>query len=262
RDDHGARIEAAEVHPGGFGVGDDLIGARLLESHGHRVEERVVDQFDAELAQPGREECREPMHVLRDGLDPTRPVIDGVHRGDDGEQRLRGADVARRLLAADVLLAGLQRHPERALSLRVHRDADDASGHVPHVLLAAGEVGGVRSAIAERHTEALRRSDRDVAPSSPGGASRHKERMSAATTASAPCAWTLEMKGRRSRTFPSVDGYWRSAPKILVLKSNWSGSPTTTCQPRGFARVRTTSMVCGWQSEAMKNAEAPLPATA
>jgi hypothetical protein len=36
-------------------------------------------------------------------------VVDGVHRGDDGEQHLGGADVGGGLLAADVLLAGLQR---------------------------------------------------------------------------------------------------------------------------------------------------------
>jgi hypothetical protein len=35
----------------------------------------------------------------------------GVHRGDVREERLRGADIGRGLLAADVLFPGLQRHP-------------------------------------------------------------------------------------------------------------------------------------------------------
>jgi len=70
------------------------------------------------------------------------------------------------------------------------------------------------------------------------------------------------MKARRSRTRPSVDGYCTSAPNTLVLKSNESGSPTTTRHPSGSARVRTTSMVCGWQSLATKNALASPPFTA
>ena len=40
---------------------------------------------------------------------PVGPVVDGVHAGHHREQHLRGADVARGLLAADVLLARLQR---------------------------------------------------------------------------------------------------------------------------------------------------------
>ncbi len=32
-----------------------------------------------------------------------------------------------------------------------------------------------------------------------------------------------------------------------------SGSPTTTSMPMGSARVRTTSMVCGWHSASTKN---------
>ena len=44
-------------------------------------------------------------------LQPFGAVIDRVHRGDDRQQHLRGADVGGRLFAADMLLAGLQRQP-------------------------------------------------------------------------------------------------------------------------------------------------------
>jgi hypothetical protein len=66
-----------------------------------------VQNLDAELAQSRGEERRDAVHVLRDGLHAGSAVVHGVHRRDDGEKRLRGADVARRLLAADVLLARL-----------------------------------------------------------------------------------------------------------------------------------------------------------
>ena len=48
------------------------------------------------------------MHFARDVLESFRAVIDGIHRGHHGEQHLGGADVGSGLVAADVLLAGLQ----------------------------------------------------------------------------------------------------------------------------------------------------------
>ena len=44
-------------------------------------------------------------------------VVDRVHGGDVGEQRLRRADVAGRLVAPDVLLPRLQRQPETVVTL-------------------------------------------------------------------------------------------------------------------------------------------------
>ena len=93
---------------------------------------------------------------------PSAPWYDGVQTGDHREQDLRGADVARRLLAPDVLLARLQREPERGAALRVDRHADEAAGQRAPVLVAHREVRGVRSAEAERHPEALRRADDHV----------------------------------------------------------------------------------------------------
>ena len=101
-------------------------------------------------------------------------MIDGVHARDDCEQNLRSADVARRLLAADVLLARLERHAQRRLSIGVARDADDASRDMALELVARREESSVRSAISERNSEALRVSDDDVgAPFS----RRHEQRQ-------------------------------------------------------------------------------------
>src|SRR5947208_1439733 len=62
--------------------------------------------------QAGSEALREQMNTLRDLFQPLGAVIAGVHRGDVGEQRLRRADVAGRLFAADVLFARLQGEPQ------------------------------------------------------------------------------------------------------------------------------------------------------
>src|SRR2546422_2437705 len=85
------------------------------------------------VAEPGhrlREQDGEGVHALGDAAQPFGPVIHGVHARHHGEEHLRGADVARGLLAPDVLLARLQRHAERGTAGGIARYADDAAGHV------------------------------------------------------------------------------------------------------------------------------------
>ena len=82
-------------------------------------------------------------------------MVDSVHRRDIGQERLRRADVRRRLLAADVLFARLQRHAIRLVAARVDGEPDDAARRLPDVGLARGEECRVRTAAAEGHAEAL-----------------------------------------------------------------------------------------------------------
>ena len=89
-------------------------------------------------------------------------MVDGVHRGEHGGQHLRGADVAGRLLPADVLFPRLQREPVRGLAVGVDGDADEAAGQLPAQLLADGDVAGVRAAEAQRQAEPLGGADPDV----------------------------------------------------------------------------------------------------
>ena len=105
---------------------------------------------------------RHPMGPLGDPPQPVRAVVRGVEPGDVGQQHLRGADVGRRLLATDVLLARLEREPQRGATCGVGADADDAPGQGPGRRLVGGDERGVRPAEHHRHAEALRRADRDV----------------------------------------------------------------------------------------------------
>src|SRR4051794_28750555 len=86
-------------------------------------------------------------------------MVNGVHRRDDGEEDLSGADVARRFVAADMLLAGLHREAVTEPSVRIVRNADETAGHMTLVSVARGEVGGMRTAEAERHAKTLRATD-------------------------------------------------------------------------------------------------------
>ena len=73
-------------------------------------------------------------------------------------QMLRGG-----LLAADVLLAGLQGQHEAALAVaRSLVMPDEAARQLAHVLLLAGEQARVRAAELQRHAQRLPLADGDV----------------------------------------------------------------------------------------------------
>ena len=75
--------------------------------------------------------CSEPQRVAvdlaSDGGEPLWSMPDGVHCRRDGQEDLSGADVAGGLVAANVLLAGLHGHAQRAVSVGVDAHPDDAT---------------------------------------------------------------------------------------------------------------------------------------
>ena len=147
----------AEVDPGLLrrfeNLAHGLHAARHVEAR--RVEVVIVQLTEPEALEPARQQLRVRVDAGRNGFQPLRTVIHRVQPRDVGEQRLRGADVRRRLLAADVLLAGLQRHAIGRIPVRVDRHADDAARRLPDVLVEGRKERGVRAAIPERHAEAL-----------------------------------------------------------------------------------------------------------
>src|ERR1700682_2902719 len=102
------------------------------------------------------------MNAFRNGAQTARAVINRVHRCDHSEQDLRGADVTGGFVAADVLLARLQRESIGGATFGVVGNADESSGHVAFVLVARREVARVRSTEAERHSETLRAADGNI----------------------------------------------------------------------------------------------------
>ena len=103
-----------------------------------------------------------PLGPLGDAAQPGRAVVGGVEPGDVGQQDLGRADVRRRLLATDVLLARLQREAQRGPPGGVGADADDAPGQGAGGRLVGGDERGMGTTEHHRHAEALRRADRDV----------------------------------------------------------------------------------------------------
>ena len=102
------------------------------------------------------------VNAFGDGAQPFWAVVDGVHRRHVGQQRLRGADVAGRLVTADVLLTRLQREPVGRRPVGIDRDADQPARQHALQTVAHRHVSRVRPTEEQRHAEALRRADGDV----------------------------------------------------------------------------------------------------
>ena len=110
----------------------------------------------------------------RDRAQTVGPVIRRVQAGDHRQQHLGRADVARGLLAPDVLLTGLEREPQRAPSLRVDRYADQASRQRTLVPVAGGDVGRVGPAEPERDPIPLGVADDDIGADLPRRPHEHE----------------------------------------------------------------------------------------
>lgn len=161
-------VDEPQVHTTLAGVGDDR-GGLARNPDGERVEVDTGHHVDTGGPQSLGQDGRVAVGAPGDRPEPVGTVVDGVHAGHHGEQHLRGADVAGRLLPADVLLAGLQGQPVRLVAVRVHGDTDETARETARELLAHRHEAGVRSAEAHRHAEALRGADGDVRAQVSGG---------------------------------------------------------------------------------------------
>ncbi len=126
------------------------------------VKECAFCDGDAELAKAECEELCFAVDCACDRAKSVWAVVDRVHARHDREQRLGRTDVTRRAVAADVLLAGLQRQAISHAAFSVFGDADEATGHLAFELVFYGHVRCVRTTKAHGDTEALCRTDRDI----------------------------------------------------------------------------------------------------
>ena len=189
-----ARVDATEIHSlRDAAVGDPRGGVPGRDDD--RVEEMRRRHGVAQPLETRLEDRGQAMHAPRDRRQARGAVVDRVHRRHHREQDLRRADVRRRLLAADVLLARLQREAVRRPAVGVDGDPDEAAGHRALEVVARREIGRMRSAAAHRHAETLRRSDDDVgAPFARWRQQREREEIGGDDDVSAG-----RMHGRRER---------------------------------------------------------------
>ena len=91
-----------------------------------------------------------------------RPDRGEVDRCGQREQRLVGADVAGRLVAPDVLLAGAHGHHERAPPIEVGRHPDETTGDLADERVGRGQDPEIRAAVLRGDAERLALAGGDV----------------------------------------------------------------------------------------------------
>ena len=154
-DPDGVRAELPQIATDTLRALHQVGGGRIAQFHPNRVEESFVGDFEAELLQPSRQLRREAVHALGDCAQPARTMIDRIHRSHHREKHLRRANVTRRLVTTDVLLARLQGEAISRPSFRIVRNAHESARQVALVRIARRHVGGVWSAESERNAETL-----------------------------------------------------------------------------------------------------------
>ena len=127
-----------------------------------RVEGVFMDGLVAQVLQATRQHGGEGGHPLRDAAQTRGAVVHRVHAGHHRRKHLCGADVGGGFFAPDVLFARLQRQPVGRMALGIHAHAHQPARHRALEFVAAGQVGGVRAAVAQRHAKALAAAHGDV----------------------------------------------------------------------------------------------------
>ncbi len=222
--------------------------ASLGKPHKDRVEERERSGVETLLFQRLREQSREEMRACGNFPKPIRAVIDRVHRCHHREEHLRRADVARRFVAADVLLAGLERKSIRRVAMRVLGNADESARHQAFERVTCRHVCCVRSAKPKWHAEALRGSNGNVgAELARRSQQRERENIRRDNRQGAGRVGALDEGTVIANRSKRVRILQQHGEDMFPAKSKASSSPTITSIASASARVCTTAMVCGWQ---------------
>ena len=178
-DRHVVGVHPPDVDAAALGLGLHR-GGPVRDMRQHGVEEAVVHHVDAGRTQAGGQRSGVTVHPPGDPGQALRAVVAGVHRRHHRQQHLRGADVGRRLVAADVLFAGLQRQPVRRRPIAVDRHPDQPAGQLAGVLGVHRQEAGVRAAESHWHTESLGTAERHVGADLPRrGDQRHRQQVGA-----------------------------------------------------------------------------------
>ena len=144
--------------------------------HQQGVEHRFLRCRKAERIEAGSKGTGQRMYAQSNALQPLGSVPDRIQAGRNRQQGLRGADVAGRLLATDVLLAHLHGKPQRRTAVAVNRHPHQTARHVALQRVPHSKKGGMRPAEKHRHAETLGGAHCDVGAQRARRA-QHRERQ-------------------------------------------------------------------------------------
>src|SRR5665811_722422 len=161
RDSYPVGVDKTKMDSGGAGIGNDGAGTSW-DVRDDRVEEVAVADVDSPGTEAGGEDDGVTVRPLRDSAQAVGAVVYAIHGCDDGKQDLRCADIGRRLLASDVLFAGLQREPVGRAAFGVDGDADQSARELTFESGSHRHERRMRAAIEHGDAETLARADDDV----------------------------------------------------------------------------------------------------
>ena len=80
-----------------------------------------------------------------------------IHSSHIGQQCLCSTDIGSCFFALDVLLAGLQRHAQCAVAVRIYAYTNDTAGNAAFKIILSSKECSMRAAISQWHAKTLRR---------------------------------------------------------------------------------------------------------
>src|SRR6478672_6842878 len=144
-------------------------GPGVRDADGELVEVRAgMDALRPDRGQGGLETSGASGALGGDVAQPVRPDRREIDARRQREQRLVRADVARGLVAPDVLLTRAEGHDEGPLAADVGRHPDEATGDLADEPVRRGEDPEVWPAVLRRDPERLALARRDVRAVGPG----------------------------------------------------------------------------------------------
>ncbi len=141
---------------------NNFVTAATLEVNAHRIKKVIMHHCMPQTLSSICEGNGVRVHAPGNAGQARRPVPYCIRARNDCQKYLSRANVARCLLAPDVLLPGAQRHAHRHAAACITRHPNQSARHQTLVLVLCGKETGVRTTKSHGYAKALRVTYRHV----------------------------------------------------------------------------------------------------
>ena len=161
----------AEIETTGQGPGHEIVGMGRGQAEG--VKTRAWFHRQAQSPQARGQGAAQGQQPLGDGGQTIGAVVHRIETGHHSQEHLGRTDVAGGLVAADVLLAGLQGQAQGALAFRIEGLTHQAAGNLALKGLGGGKERRVGAPKTHGHPKALGAAHGNIRPQLPHRLEQH-----------------------------------------------------------------------------------------
>ena len=165
------RVPWAEIETTGQGPGHELTWMGRGQAEGVKSRSRLHRQ--AQSPQPRGQGAAQGQQPLGDGGQTIGAVVHGIEAGHHSQEHLGRTDVAGGLVAADVLLAGLEGQAQGALAFRIEGLTHQATRNLALKGLGGGKERRVGAPKTHGHPKTLGAAHGDIRPQLPHRLEQH-----------------------------------------------------------------------------------------